>query len=449
MRLVFPVKFRREDEPDEWLTGSSYDVSAEGMSFETERRHDVSTRLVVLFGVPGEPTARPVAGVVTRSEVSERDRHYLVGVKFVDLDEAGRAHIQAALQRSDVVELLREAAAAGASDVHLAAHHPPLIRVTGQLRPLRAEPIPALTLRHMIYTLMTDRQRQVFERDLELNFSLSIEPTIRFRVNVHSQRSNAEAAFRRIEPSVRTAMDLNLPDIIERFAELHDGLVLVTGAAGAGKTTSVTAMVHYINQTREAVIITLENPIEYVHAYQRSVIKQREIGTDTRSFPIALREALRQDPDVIVVGEIRDEETMQTALDAAETGHLVLATFSSSDCRDAVMRIVHFFRKDRQSQAAMQLANCLRAIVAQRLLPRADQPGLVPATEVVVNTSAVANLIRTQTVEQLDSVMQTGTAHGMQTFAASLERLYAARLISLETYKQQSMNLDQLLRRPI
>ena len=447
IQLKFPVRFRTEDRPDVWQMGACQDISAAGMLVATEGRVNVSTPLSVLFSVPGERIQRQVRGVVIRSELDEENRCYLVGLNFVDLDEASRKHIAAALQNTDIVGLLRLAANAGASDVHLAANHPPLVRVAGVLKPLRSDAIEGSDLKHMIYTLMDEHQREVFERDLELDFSFSMEPTIRYRVNVHSQRGNVEAAFRRIEPAVRTITELNIPAIVERFAELQDGLVLITGPTGAGKTTSVAAMVEHINATRAAVVITLEHPIEYVYTYNRSVIKQREIGVDTRSFPIALREAMRQDPDVIVVGEVRDEETMKTALDAAETGHLVLATFPAASCTDAVLRVIHFFRKDRQQEAQLQLANCLRAIISQRLVPRIDTVGVVPATEILVNTLAVSNLIRSGTVEQIPSVIQTSMKQGMHSLDSSLERLCSAGIISLETVKQHSFNLEETLKR--
>lgn len=447
VHLKFPVRFRTDERPECWHSGLAKDISAAGMLLEAEQQVDVSTRVSVLLSVPGERELREIAGLVTRLEIDEAAHRYLIGLNFIDLDDDSRKHITGALRTTDIVGLLRLAAEDGASDMHLAANHPPLVRVAGKLKPLRDEPLQARDLKHMIYTLLDERQRQAFERELELNVSLSVEPTIRYRVNVHLQRGHVEAAFRRIEPAVRTANELNLPPIIERFADLQDGLILVTGPTGTGKTTTVAAMVQHINATRAAIVITLENPIEYVYIYHRSVIKQREIGVDTRSFPIALREAMRQDPDVIVVGEIRDEETMKTALDAAETGHLVLATFPATDCKDAVLRVIHFFRKERQQEAQLQLANCLRAIVSQRLLPRVDVVGTIPATEVLVNTLAIANVIRTGAAEQIPSIIQTSAKQGMHTLDSSLDRLCRAGLISLETVKQHSMDVEETLKR--
>ena len=445
--LKIPVRIRREDQPEQWQVGETRDVSAAGMLLEADQGFAISAGVVVLFTLAGEQTSRQVKGVITRTELEEAGGRHLVGLKFTEVDAKGREHIAAALRGTDIVALLRQAAESGASDVHLSANHPPLVRVAGKLKPLRQDALEAPELKHMIYTLMDDRQRQAFERDLELNFSFSIEPTIRYRINVHNQRGNVEAAFRRIEPAVRTVQELSLPSIVERFAEFQDGLVLVTGPTGAGKTTTVAAMVDHINRTKAAVVITLENPIEYVYPYKQSVIKQREIGVDTHSFPTALQEAMRQDPDVIVVGEVRDEVTMKTALDAAETGHLVLATFPAADCTQSILRVIHFFRKERQGEAQMQLSNCLRAIMSERLLPRIDAVGVIPATEVLVNTSAIANLIRSGTIEQIPSVIQTSMKQGMHNLDSSLEKLHRGGLIALETVKQHGLNVEEMLRR--
>lgn len=439
IRLKFPMHFRSQHRPDETLAGVVYDMSASGMVFSTSECVDVSTHLKVFFdNLPGDRTARQIGGVVTRTEIDEEASAYLIGVKFTDLDERDRAQIVAALQQTDIMGLLRLTAKKGASDLHLSTNHPPIVRIAGHLTPLRKQPLSAPDLRDMVYTLLEERHRQVFEQELELNLSLSITPTLRFRVNVHMQRGNVEATFRRIEPAVRTFAELNLPEASERFAEFRHGLVLITGPTGAGKTTAIAAMVQHINATRAEMVITLENPIEYVYTYKNSIIKQREIGVDTHSYPVALRESMRQDPDVIVIGEIRDEETMKAALDAAETGHLVLATFPATNCIQSILRTYHFFPRDRQQEIQLQIANCLRGIISLRLLPRADTPGVIPATEVLVCTDGVANMIRTGSLEQLTSAIQTGARHGMHTLGSSLEKLWAAGHIDMDTVREHS-----------
>jgi twitching motility protein PilT len=437
--LKFPIWFRSQQRPDELLVGIAQNINAAGIMFVTRGLVDVGTRVkVFLDSLPGDRQSRQLGGIVTHAEIAEEAGHYLMGVQFTDVTAEDQEHIVAALQATDIMGLLRFTAKKGASDLHLSANHPPLVRVAGQLHCLRKTPIAGPDLRDMIYTLLDDQHRQVFERDLELNFSLSVTALLRFRVNVHMQRGNVEAAFRRIEPAVRTFTDLRLPLVVQRFAEFRDGLVLLTGPTGAGKTTTIAAMVEHINTTRAAVIVTLENPIEYIYTYKRSVIKQREIGVDTHSYPAALREAMRQDPDVIVIGEIRDEETMKAALDAAETGHLVLATFPAANCVQSILRTYHFFSKDRQQEIQMQLAHCLRGIVSLRLLPRADGAGVVPASEVLVCTDGVAHMMRNDTLEQIPSAIQTGVRYGMHTFASSVEKLYQAGYISSDTLKKYS-----------
>ena len=437
IRLKFPLRFQSENRPEDTLAGVVQDISASGLVFSSLELVEVSTRVkLFLDSIPGDRTARQLNSMVTRAEIDEDTGEYLIGVKFVDLDEADRAHIVTALQQTDIIGLLRLTTKKGASDLHLSTNHPPLIRVAGQLVPLRKHALSGSDLHDMIYTLLEDRHQRVFERELELNFSLSVTPTMRFRVNVHMQRGNVEAAFRRIEPAVRTFTELQLPTAARQLAEFHQGLVLVTGPTGAGKTTTVAAMVEHINTTRSAIVITLENPIEYVYTYKHSVIKQREIGVDTRAYPVALREAMRQDPDVIVIGEIRDEETMKATLDAAETGHLVLATFPAANCVQSILRTYHFFPSDRQQETQLQLANCLRGIISLRLLPRKDTAGVIPASEVLICTDGVANMIRTGSVEQIPSAIQTGAKYGMHTLSSSLEKLWAAGVIDRETVQE-------------
>ena len=430
VRLRFPIQFRCQNRPEVLLSGTTENISASGILFATRERVDVSTPLRLYFDtLPGDRQPRQISSVVIRTEIDERRDQYLIGAKFLDLGDEDRRQINAALQATDIMGLLRLAAKKGASDLHLSANHPPLIRVAGVLGPLRRTPLSGPDLKDMIYTLLEERHRHVFERDLELNFSLSVDPTLRFRVNVHMQRGNVEAAFRRIEPVARSIAELNLPGIVKRFAEFQDGLVLITGPTGAGKTTTVAAMVEHINSTRSAIIITLENPIEYLYTYKRSIIKQREIGVDSHSYAVALREALRQDPDVIVIGEVRDQETMKAALDAAETGHLVLATFAAANTVHSILRTYHFFPKDRQQEIQLQLANCLRGIISLRLLQRVDTVGVVPATEVLVCTEAIANIIRSGSIEMIPSAIQTGARYGMHTFATSMRELWMAGMI--------------------
>lgn len=442
IRLKIPLHYRAESDPEHMRKGWTKDISAFGMSFLTESRLEIGSGLkLFLDELPGNDEMHRIKAVVVRTafELHHSDGLYDVGVKFVDLDQESRKLISDALQQSDMMALLQLVGKEGASDLHLSANHPPIARVAGKLRPIREEKIPGSVLKDMIYTIIGDNHRRIFEEEMELNFAVSVSDALRYRANVHMQRGNVEAAFRRIEPMARSFSELRLPAVLKRFGDLKDGLILITGPTGAGKTTTAASIIDYINQTRAAVIITLENPIEYIYVYKKSLIKQREIGVDTHSFPAALRECMRQDPDVIVIGEVRDEETMAAALDAAETGHLVIATFPAANCVQTILRTFHYFHRERQQEVQLQLANCLRGIISLRLLPRADKPGVVPATEVLTCTDAIANMIRTASLEQVASAIQTGSSHGMHSLNMSLEKLRQEGLIDTTTARLASL----------
>lgn len=433
IQLKFPIWLRSVHQPDDFTEGIAQDISVSGLVFLADERIDVSTSVTVCFdSLPGDRQPRQIDAVVTRAERDDDTGKYLLGVKFTDPNEASRDYITAALQHTDIMGLLRLMEKKGASDLHLATNYPPVARITGRLQPLRKHPLSGPDLEAIIYGLLDDDRKRVLKRELELDFALAVAATLHFRVNVHMQRGHVEATFRRIEPTVRTFAELHLPDALQVFAELPSGLVLLTGPAKAGKTTAVAAMVEYINATRSAVIMTLEDPIEYTYRPKQSIIKQREIGVDTHSYAVALREAMRQDPDVIVVGDIRDEVTMQATLDAAEMGHLVLATFAAGNCVQAILRACHFFAPERQSEMQLRLANCLRGMISLRLLPRVDKHGFIPATEILTCTETVANMIRHGTLEQLHSTIQTGSRYGMQAMESSLEQLQQAGYITAD-----------------
>ena len=322
-----------------------------------------------------------------------------------------------------VSELLRLAVEKGASDLHLCAESPPAIRVHGRLERL---PGPALTpsrCRDLLYALLGPEQQSRFERNGEIDFAYSAEGTGRFRVNGYLQRGTVALAVRVIPSHVPSLDELGLPPVVADLARRRDGLVLVTGPTGSGKSTTLAAMIDLINREDPCHVITLEDPIEYVHQHRRAIINQREVGSDTPSFAHALRAALRQDPDVILVGEMRDLETISIALTAAETGHLVLATLHTPDASQAVDRVLGVFPAAKEEEARTRLAASLQGVIAQRLLPRRDRGGRVAALEVLVATPAVRNLIRDARTYQLYSAMQTGARWGMRTMESSLREL--------------------------
>ena len=335
--------------------------------------------------------------------------------------------------RLNLVHLLTLAIERHASDLHLAVATPPLLRIDGTLVRMECPSLMREESKRLIYSLLTDHQKAQFEREQELDFSMAIKDLGRFRVNVHSQRGSVEAAIRIVPPQVRPLEELGLPSVVADLARKPHGLVLVTGATGMGKTTTLAAMIELINRERGAMILVIEDPIEYVFRHQRSIVKQREVSADTKSFAEALRRSLRQDPNVIVIGDMRDLETMAAVLTAAETGHLVLASLHTPDAPQTIDRIIDVFPLHQQQQVKIQLSDCLEGVISQQLLPRADRPGRVLACEVMVATPAVRTLIRGHATPQLPSAIQAGAAQGMCTMDDSLKDLCERGIISYET----------------
>lgn len=330
-----------------------------------------------------------------------------------------------------------------ASDLHLTYDTPPILRVDGKLLQTNYDPLSRDVLKKMIYGILTDYQKEKFEQELELDFSLALSGMDRFRVNIHIQRGSVEAAFRRIPLFIPNMQELGLPPVMADFARKQNGLVLLTGPTGTGKTTTLAAMINLINEEKESLIICIEDPIEYVHFNKKSIIKQREVYSDTHSFASALKRCLRQDPDIIVVGEMRDLETISTALTAAETGHLVLATLHTPDAPQTVERIIDVFPPHQQQQVKLQLASALQGVVSQRLLPKANGEGRVLSTEVMVCTPAIRNLIREMAIEQIPTAIQTGSAFGMHTMDKSLQRLLEAQEITMEVAMENASNKEE------
>jgi len=332
----------------------------------------------------------------------------------------------------DLRDLLKMVVQYNASDLHLTEGMPPIFRVDGELQSAEMEPLTREDTRRLIYGVLNDTQKVKFEETHELDLSLYIPGVSRFRVNVHQQRGSVEAAFRVVLLNIRTIQELGLPPVVAYLAERPNGLVICTGPTGTGKTTTLAAMVQHINERRRCMVITVEDPIEYLFTNQMAVIKQREVGADTPSFASALKYVLRQDPDVIFVGEMRDLETIATAITAAETGHLVLSTLHTPDASQTVDRIIDVFPPHQQQQIQIQLASSLQGIIAQQLLPRKDGQGRIVATEVLVATDGARAVIREHRTSQLPTILQTGSQYGMHTMDRSLKDLYMQGLISYE-----------------
>ncbi len=343
-------------------------------------------------------------------------------------------------------ELLRKLSELGGSDLHITTGSPPQVRVDGHLRPLDMyRVLTSADTKQLAYSVLTDAQKHRFEENLELDFSFGVKGLSRFRANLFNQRGAVGAVFRAIPYEIRAFEELGLPAIVKQLCEKPRGLILVTGPTGSGKSTTLAAMIDKINRDRHDHILTIEDPIEFLHNHKNCIVNQREVNADTRGFANALRTALRQDPDVVLVGEMRDLETIESALRIAETGHLTFATLHTNSAVSTINRIIDVFPPVQQAQVRAQLSLTLEGILCQTLLPKADGRGRALAMEILIPNAAIRNLIREDKVHQIYSMMQTGQdVHGMQTFNQSLATLFHKRMISRETAMQRTSNANEL-----
>ena len=347
----------------------------------------------------------------------------------------------------DFAEVLLEVVNRRASDLHLTAGAPPMVRIRGRLTAMEGYPLLTPTdTRELIYSILSNAQRQKLENNWQIDFAYQIPGIARFRVNAYFQRSALGAAFRLIPFEIVPLDTLGLPPVVAEFAKKPRGLVLVTGPTGSGKSTTLASLIDIVNSTREEHIMTIEDPIEFLHQHKKCIVNQREIGSDATSFGDALKSALRQDPDVILVGEMRDLETIATALTAAETGHLVFGTLHTQDTPQTIDRIIDVFPSGQQGQVRAQLAVALQGIMTQTLLPTADGAGRCVAAEILSPTPAVRNLIREAKSHQIYSVLQTGGSHGMQTMDASLAELVRAGKITRKLAESRAHSPEELRR---
>ncbi len=336
-------------------------------------------------------------------------------------------------QRIRIHELLKFAVDNGASDIHLGAHEIPAFRIDGEIRRLDMEALNEDEMKRLAYSIMNEKQKVRFENELEIDFSIGIKGLARFRVNVFTHRRGAGMVLRQIPTKVLTLEEIRAPMVFRRIAEFRKGLVLVTGPTGSGKSTSLAAMIDHINKTRDEHIITIEDPIEFVHTAQKCLINQREVGTHTKSFTAALRSALREDPDVILVGELRDLETISLAISAAETGHLVFGTLHTNSAPETIDRIIDAYPADQQEQVRTMVSTSLNAVITQTLVRPRSGKGRVAAHEIMLVNPAIRNLIRENKIFQIPSIMQTGKGDGMQTMEAAAIELALRGVISRET----------------
>ena len=342
-------------------------------------------------------------------------------------------------------EILTIAVKAKGSDIHIKTGLPPIVRIDGRLHPIPNAPrLSPDAVGAMSQAMMNDRQRRIFEENSEVDLAYAVPGLGRFRVSVYRQRGTTAMVFRSISFVIPSLAGLNLPPILQKICQEERGLVLVTGTTGSGKSSTLAAMIDYINQNRTCNIITIEDPVEYLHRDNKSIISQREVGSDTPSFSGALKGALRQDPDVILVGEMRDYETIETAMTAAETGHLVMSTLHTMDAAETVNRIIGVFPPYHQRQVRIQLASVIKGVVSQRLVPKSDGKGRVPAVEVMLGTARIRECIddKEKTKQLHDAIAQGFVSYGMQTFDQSLMKLYTAKLITYDEAIRQSSNPD-------
>ena len=347
--------------------------------------------------------------------------------------------------RVNLHQLLKAMIEKGASDMHITTASPPLLRIDGQIMPLKLPPLGPVETKQLCYSILTEEQKIQFEKTSELDLSFGVKGLSRFRANVYVQRGAVAGAFRTIPFKMLSFEELGLPQNVADLAQKPSGLVLVTGPTGSGKSTTLAAMIDKINSEQRLHILTVEDPIEYLHPHKLSIVNQREVGTDTEGFKTALKYVLRQDPDVVLVGEMRDLETIEAALTISETGHLVFATLHTNSAVSTINRIIDAFPPHQQDQIRAKLSFVLQAVVSQQLVPRADGPGRALALEVMIPNAGIRNLIREGKIHQVYSQMQMGQdRHGMQTLNQSLYALYRSKTITLEDAQMRSVEPDEL-----
>lgn len=409
-------------EPVEHVLDSYGDWDADDHFLENTHEHAVSA-------LTAEHRADQIARALQEAEAAAVQRAAAAENKAVDLDE-----------------LLEHLLEVGGSDLHLTAGSKPAVRRNGKMQIVEDQPtMNAHKLRDLLYAILTERQRKQFEENLELDLAYTLPGKARFRMNIFQQRESLGAVLRVIPWEIKSLEDLNLPPVLSTIAEMKRGLVLVTGPTGSGKSTTLAAIIDLINRNRHEHIMTIEDPIEFLHQHKSSIVNQREVGSDTQSFAKALKHVLRQDPDIILVGELRDLETISVALTAAETGHLVLATLHTQSAQDTITRVVDVFPADQQQQIRTQLAATLQAVACQTLCRTEDGKGRVAAVEYMVCTPGIRAMIRDDKLPQIPGALQAGAKDGMQTLNGHLADLVRSNRISLPEAIEQCTNRDDLL----
>jgi len=408
----------------------SMDLSSSGLGFYSTEMYSLDTLWYIEIYLPSQKIPISCKLKIVSVKVGLRGEDYLIGGEFFDLNSDDRLKLSSSIDKLDLYALLESAVAGGASDIHLTIGKPPKVRRQGRILTMAGDIIEPGQVEAMLFPLMTSKQIAFFEENKEMDFAFSPDINSRFRVNLHSQKGYIEAVLRTIPTNIKTFEELGMPiEEMQNFCQQKSGLILICGTTGAGKTTTMMAMVDYINRTKECVVMTVEDPIEYTFKSELSIIKQRELGSDTRSYAEALKRVLRQDPDVICVGELLDGECLMAAMRAAETGHLVISTVHSPDTVAAIERMVNFFPPEHAGHVRQQLSSCLLGILFQILVQSKQTGGRVVATELLLNNSALKNLIREGRFNLMGNVLQTGRTQGMHTLKDSINDLVGKGLI--------------------
>ena len=428
------------------ITVMAKDISISGIYFEMGEILPLNTEIKVAFTLTKANYSISTTIKISRIEATEYENIIGMGANFLELQDKDRQAIEKFIEVLNIDKLLEITVRKGASDLHLLADQSPALRIHGEIEPIDLPKLSSDEITKILYSTISRHQIRKFEQEKELDYGLQYDAENRFRVNLHQQRGFTEATLRLINTRLPTFEELSIPESIKDFARLNDGLVLIAGPTGSGKTTTIAAMVDLINKERKGVIITLERPIEFVHANIKSIVKQREVGIDTGSFSIALKSSLRQDPNVIVIGEIDDIETVKTAIIAAETGHLVIASFHATDSIQALDRLAGLFPMESRKQILSQISHCLQGIVTQVLLPRRDKLGRVLACEVVFATEAVKRIVRRDELVQLSTVIQTGTAYKMQPMSDSIKRYLEQGIIEEDSARSHLEEVNKYTR---
>jgi len=411
----------------------SNDINTEGILFRSDEIFPLNSQMNIKFQLPAKNNIISTLIKIIRVEVDEAGNNFYIGAVFTELNEKDKIDISQLLERVNINKILELAIKNKASDLHLTAGSPPIIRVFGELEVLNLPALGASDVTLMIYSLMGKQYIKEFELTKDADFGIQYDLGNRFRVNVHQQRGFLEATLRWINANISSLDDLKLPDIVKDFTRIKNGLVLIIGPAGSGKTTTMAAMVERINQERNAVIIILERAIEYIHSNVKSIIKQREVGVDTNSFAAAIKSCLRQDPNVIVVGELDDVETIKTVLHASEVGYMVIASCSAPNITQAIDMLANAFPAENRKQILSQMATCLKGAICQTLLPLKNEKGRILATEVLVSNEIVSTVIRNDELVKISEIIQTGAAYKMHSMAHSMRNLYQQGLIDVYT----------------